>query len=770
MCNLKHAATLLLFLTITSISPASFSSSKNPFEKQEQDFYRDYLAPELLNIDSLLEQQKRELLPQTNDQQKQQIVTPQSEEFNLLKILEESEKEPEESTCLGLYLNLLIQKHPFKLEPNALLLDKQTIQRLSLLKSSDTDTAHSVLGTIPTKTLFGKVATAEKLVTPQTSLAELNKRRSLITYLVEHQETLVKLRKALEKIASGQSSYLLFFKVQHQMAKQLLDMFYFPDAALTKNLNKSTTALTLYYTASQIQSFLSLIPLHAYGCVAYEGKKCSKILKSPNGLLTKLGAIALFPIKTIIDSTFIEILKHLPLTYAYNKTKLDDGLAHITTNKDRKFISLGDTALLDQLNNINDLRELWINKKRPYIDRIIPQPTKGKVFGSYAVAGGNLAIEDIIRAAGIYSFYFTQKIYAAVIKNFRLKLAGVARIIQGCEELDHIISKSDCPELQELITPIKKLIAQQYTDSDLGRLLRSLKSPAFSENPSIFANVPGNALATNTLMEKEKYNFVDLLYAVGQIDRETASAHLVSSTQYESNRYCIPAFATERFPLIKLTDFWNILIDSTKAVSNSIHLGTGGDQNILLTGGNGCGKTKLMKAVAQNIIEAQTLCISPAAHAIIAPVNRILVYLEEREHGEMSTFVAEKHKLDLMNDTITNLPADELSFAILDETIKGTVHQSSEELEHDALKNIIQSKQSAIIAATHAFEPTKLETETGLISNFHVEVLDDGSEFIRTFKVVRGDHPWWFKDENKRRRFINWLTAKTPQGDTAIVA
>jgi len=770
MCNLKRAIKLLFFLIITSITPTTYSSSQGPSTGQSQDFYRDYLAPELLNIDSLLQQQKRELLPQTEEQQKQQSIAPQSEEVNLLKIIEESEKIPEESTCLGLYLNLLVQKHPFQLDPGSFLLDKQTVQRLSLLKSTDTDTAHSVLGTIPTKTLFGKVAAAEKLVTPQTSLTELYKRKALISYLVEHPETLNRIQNALEKIASGQAQYLLFFKVQHQMAKQLLDMFYFPDIAIAKNLNKSTTALTCYYASSQIQSLLSLVPLHTFGCVAYEGKKCLKTIKNSNSLITKLGALALFPLKTIIDSAIVEALRHLPMTFAYNTEKLDNGLLNVTTNKNRKFLSFGDTVLLDQLNKINDLRELWVDKRRPYINRIVPQPTKKGVFGSYVIAGGSLVFEDIIRAAGIYSFIFTQRIYAAVIKNFRLKLAGVAQIIKGCEELEQCIRESNCPELQVLIVPIEEFIAQQKTNSDLGRLIRSLKSPAFSENPSLLANVPGNALATNTLMIEQKYNFIDMLYAIGKIDLSAATAQLVASTKNQLIRYCIPTFTPERLPVIKLTQFWNVLIDPEKAISNSLNLGNNGDANILLTGGNGCGKTKTMKAVAQNIIEAQTLCVCACQDAFISPFNRILVYLEEREHDEMSTFVAEKHKLDLMVDTITNLPADQVSFAILDETIKGTVHQSSEELEHDALSRIIQSKQSAIIAATHSFEPTKLEAETGRISNFHVEVLEDGDAFVKTFKIIRGKHPWWIEDEAKRRRFINWLTPSTPHVTTAPAA
>jgi len=40
-------------------------------------------------------------------------------------------------------------------------------------------------------------------------------------------------------------------------------------------------------------------------------------------------------------------------------------------------------------------------------------------------------------------------------------------------------------------------------------------------------------------------------------------------------------------------------------------------------------------------------------------------------------------------------------------------------------------------------------------------VLDnaDGT-FTRTFKLVPGEHPWWFKNEQKRRQFIDWLTPK----------
>ncbi|HBY05702.1 MAG: hypothetical protein UV38_C0001G0101 [candidate division TM6 bacterium GW2011_GWE2_42_60] len=757
--GLKLTSILVFFSTTQLILGSSIGVPATAHANKGPNIYRDILAPELLDINSLLEQQKRDILPQLDASATQPDKPAQTEEFNILKILEESEKTPEESSCLGLYINLLTQKHPFELSNKAVLLEPQTIKRLNLLKSEDGSS--SVLATIPTKTLFGKINTAEKLVTLQTSLIELKKRKTLVTYLVEHPETLAKLQKSLEKIASGQGHYLTFFNTHHQMAKQFLDMFYFPNISIGKDLNKSTSALSLYYFVSQAQSLISLIPLHTFGCIAYEGKHCGKELKRQPNFLKKLGILALFPLKTILDSAVLEVVRHLPTLYGYNKEKINNDRMHITHHKGHKFLSFGDTALLGQLGKIEDFRTLWIDKKRQKLNRIVPQPSTKSVIGSYVIAGGNLVIEDFFRAFGIYGFIMTQKIYGAVIKSFQTKLAGVARIIEGCEEIKQVIDEADCPELQELITPLKELLSQQTTTSDMGRLIRSLKSPAFSENPSLLANVPGNALATNTLMSELKYDLVEMLYAIGQVDTNVAAAFQVHSTKNQNVHYTIAKFAEERVPFIKLNNFWNVLIGPKKAICNSLHLGLNGNANILLTGGNGCGKTKTMKAVAQAIIEAQTLCIAPG-EIELAPVNRFLVYLEEREHDDMSTLVAEKYKLDLMVETITELPAGELSFAILDETIKGTVQQTAEALVHDAFGKIIQSKQSTIIAATHFFEPTKLEAETsGRITNFNVEVLDnaDGT-FTRTFKLVPGEHPWWFKNEQKRRQFIDWLTPK----------
>ncbi len=703
-------------------------------------FYRDYMGYFLISNTALMNEQKRDL-PQAN------IDPAQAEAPSAFQTPDVTLHEPDAAETMGLYLTILSQKRP--LQPKSVL-DKQVTEKLNLLSGPAFDPDYSVLSIFPTTTVFGKFAAAQRLIKPQSSIEELEKLQRIIAYLSEQPGVLKRLENALKKVQQGQSRYAYCFKPQNDATSQMLNALYFPDFSGFKGLNKSTTALSAYYYYQAASNLYSLIPLHAVGSISNHVSQAAQAASWGQ----KLKDCAKLPYRITKEVITTELLRHYPGMYRYHvESKGNED--HISTNANRPTISMGDLELLVRHGFVTSMGETLLSK---YGQTLNGDFAKKPGFAPKLMAYGTTVFEDSITLFRGVMFYIVEKAYTDILKNFQTKLMGIAQIVEGFEELNAIVHESNVAELEELATDITALVESQHGNNDLGRLIRALKTDTF-KGYSYFSNKP-RILATNTLMNERKLDFLDALYQLGDIDALAAAARRLKDHKNTATPFCLATFVTEELPVIKLTDCWNVLIPNEKAVCNSVHLGLGGDANMHLAGSNGCGKSTTMKSIAFAVVMAQTFGIAPAKEMILAPFSRILVYLDEKEdiHKGLSTFMAEKQKLDAVCKSITNLAPGERSFALMDETIKGTVEASAEKLVYEALKGIANSRQSVVIVATHFFEPTKLEADTGRFTNFHVGVLEhaDGT-FTRTYELLRGSPEWWFSDAGKRERFINWL-------------
>ncbi|HBL98418.1 TPA: hypothetical protein DDZ86_02110 [Candidatus Dependentiae bacterium] len=748
--KLYQSIVLLAALAITGSSICT-----EPTESRQQlpyNFYRDYLGYFLIPNTALMNEQKRDLPAITGTSQ--QTTSPEDKTADL------TIHAPDNAEVLGLFLTILSQQ---KKEMPENLLEKRVTEKLNLLVGPEGDLSGSILSTIPTITTFGEITAAKNLIAPRRSLEELKSLQARLSFLVDNPDVLEKLESALRKIKKGEAMFALFFKPQHKATTELLNSLYFPDVPGFAELNKSTTAISVLFYYLTLSNLYNLIPLHTTGSIFYNGKNA---LYAPSWK-EKLTEFVKLPYTVTKDVVISEIIRHSPALYRYSKES-NGSLDHITTNPQRRTISMGDLELLMRHNLAQDLGNPLISKYGPNINNSFNQnPGIMPKLSAYGIT----AMEDFVVVARAAAFYMAERDYANIFKNFQTKLVGMAHIVEGLEELNNLIKSSDAPELEEVGTEINTLLEHQYGNDDLGRLIRALKTDTF-KSVSYFSNKP-RILTTNALMCK-KLDFVGALCQAGEIDDIVAIARLIKDHEGKPSPFSLATFIDEELPLLKITDGWNLLLIKENPICNSIHLGLGGNANAHFAGPHGSGKSTTMKSFAVAAIMAQSHGAGPFKEMLIAPITDFFVYLDERENirKNLSTFMAEQATLDATCTTIKNLTPGSRSLTIMDEGIKGTVEKSAEKRVYKALKGIASIPHSMVIAATHLFEPTKLEADTGRFANYYVKVNDlPNNTFERTYKLERGleEVMWWFKDDEKRERFINWLMPEN-NADTEIVA
>jgi len=338
------------------------------------------------------------------------------------------------------------------------------------------------------------------------------------------------------------------------------------------------------------------------------------------------------------------------------------------------------------------------------------------------------------------------------------RLIGIAKIVGGLEDIHHLMQKH--PELIKNVPSLTHIATffNEQKSSELQRLLKLLRKRTFKGKPSYFFSNTVRILLAFKLMESCKGELTLALEAAGELDAMYSVSRLLNNNN--KAQYCFVEFVNNEKPIIKFEAFWNPLMDANKVEINSVHLGKTGDHNMMITGPNGSGKSTNMKAITLNILLGQTFGIAAAKRAIITPFDKINSYLNVQENLKqgMSTFMAEAQRLEEICQIITSIPKNKKCFTIIDEGLRGTVAEEGVKRICNMMRNIIQSDQSICILATHFKQPTYLEKETGRISNYYVTIEEPSfGKFIRAYKFERGVNNWWFNDQQKRQRFIDWL-------------
>ncbi|MCK5721752.1 MAG: DNA mismatch repair protein MutS, partial [Gammaproteobacteria bacterium] len=186
-----------------------------------------------------------------------------------------------------------------------------------------------------------------------------------------------------------------------------------------------------------------------------------------------------------------------------------------------------------------------------------------------------------------------------------------------------------------------------------------------------------------------------------------------------------------RHPVIEQT------VKDEDFVPNDIHLDSGKQQMLIITGPNMAGKSTILRQTALTVLMAQMGSFVPASKAVIGIVDRIFTRVgasDDLARGQ-STFMVE------MNETANIMRhATPRSLVILDEIGRGTstydglsIAWAVAEALHDR-----DGKGVRTLFATHYHELTDLVASKQRVKNFNIAVREWNDRIIFLRKLVPG--------------------------------
>lgn len=293
----------------------------------------------------------------------------------------------------------------------------------------------------------------------------------------------------------------------------------------------------------------------------------------------------------------------------------------------------------------------------------------------------------------------------------------------------------------------------------LQQLWTLLQKPTFTDSSSYFYS-RGTVLLAHKILNDNKDELVPLLQLVGLCDAYLSIAMLYQEHQAQKAQFCFVTFDEKETPALEVVNFWTPLMHANEVVCNSVAWGyDNAIRHVVLTGPNGAGKSTIMKALGCAIIMAQAWGMAPASSMRLTPFTGVYSSFIQRDNlaQHLSTFMAEKARVDEIRTMVKKHEAGERHFILLDEPYRGTVESESARLMWLLGHEIAQYPHAMFLVATHLEKPTRLEKETGVFANFHMEITEAQGKFNCLYKLVPGIAHWWFEDEEKRSRFIDQL-------------
>ncbi|HSC25301.1 MAG TPA: hypothetical protein VLB80_03755, partial [Candidatus Babeliales bacterium] len=299
-------------------------------------------------------------------------------------------------------------------------------------------------------------------------------------------------------------------------------------------------------------------------------------------------------------------------------------------------------------------------------------------------------------------------------------------------------------------------------DSNVDVLTKKLLSQRFLQKPGYFYS-RGHVLVMHRELQHIKKSLIPMLRSVALLDAYCSLATLYKESQKEPVVFSFPKFIESPKPFVCYHNAWLPLLPFNEAITNDLVLG--GDQpgKIIITGPNGGGKSTILKTYLATIL-AQSWCIIPAEYGeqtLFTSIKTGLAPHEDLEHG-LSTFMAEKKTMSELLADITQSDENHHTLVLVDEPYKGTVDDESAKRIYQFGKDISAFDCALVAIATHVKKPIMLAYDTnGIFGNYQVKINEIyPGIFERLFKLEKGPAMWWFEDEDKRSRFIDWISVR----------
>lgn len=578
-----------------------------------------------------------------------------------------------------------------------------------------------------TKTSFGRWGLVQ-LLYPIADMHQLLERKQIITFLVDNPDKMSIFQEQLNQVKRLEKSLLAYWDAQDQL-NQSANQFYFSVFGL-KELNKSSLALNASTLMEMFNSWKFILGALAFGGLSAEWNrwrydKNKKSFDWKRGLQEGLAT----PIRQ--HSPYLHILEGANPPYTY-KDYINVFVGTDASPADR--YKLGYEGYTDVVSQTVD-------------------PGFGKV-GALLGAVVPTLLFDYQFVTSVYSVGQRIVTMNRALNELQQRVADVAQCIQAIMNLRKLIARQS-PEFNSYFN-------MDNTD-DLQDFLNKLLSQRFLQKAGYFYS-RGHVLTMHLEIKKAKKLLIPLLQSVALLDAYCSIAQLYKESQQEPVIFSFPEFVESSKPFLNYRGAWLPLLPSKEAVVNDLTLGGDTPGKIVITGPNGGGKSTILKTYGVAAVLAQSWCIVPAQHAqqtLLASIRTSLSSKEDQEKG-LSFFMAEEKIMAEILGNIKRSGKGHYILALIDEPYKGTVDVESAKRIYQFGKDIAGFSQALVAIATHVKKPIKLEADTGgIFGNYQVKINEiSPGVFERLFKIVKGPAMWWFEDDEKRSRFIDWVKVK----------
>lgn len=348
--------------------------------------------------------------------------------------------------------------------------------------------------------------------------------------------------------------------------------------------------------------------------------------------------------------------------------------------------------------------------------------------------------------AGLYTLATKQVLeLMAIIRDascyLQKRLIGVATYLDTLDQIYKIIGNNEVFTYNFGHLRYLNKLHKQNVSPECKELFEKLNCNTFKGEPSYYFSLIGRIVATYHSMNASKNELCDFLVAGGQVGALVSAAKLYNKHQDTPVKYCFVNFVQQDTPYLNAKNMWNPRLAVTAAVPSNLEMGGKLPRHGILTGGNGLGKSTIMKGALYGFLIAQTFGIAPAESLTLTPFARFMCHMNVTDNVAegLSGFTAELALKDKILAEHKSLAQNEFIFTVLDELFKSTNAEDAATLSQALCREIAGFSNSMSFLATHLAPVTNLE-RAGTHANYHPGSIPqpNGLPAKPTFKLEKG--------------------------------
>lgn len=341
--------------------------------------------------------------------------------------------------------------------------------------------------------------------------------------------------------------------------------------------------------------------------------------------------------------------------------------------------------------------------------------------------------------------------------KLQCSLVHVGKIFKAIDTIVTLAQSSDELSYWKPMVQLQEFVIN--CSDNMKQLQKYIESSSVCTQEGKLVYSRGELLLMHKLIKDVKMELIPLLRSIGFVDALVSIGTITHEWESKHMPVCRVAFVESPVASIDVSEFWLPLIKN-KPVVNSLSLGFGKPNKLILTGPNGGGKSTIMKSLSYLVLLGQSWGIVPAHTARMTLFDTLVTSFLPREDiaRQLSTFMAEKERMAFIEQSIATMNNDKKILVALDEPYRGTLEIESSNRVYAFGQNYATKDNTMLLLATHLELPTQLEKKyPHQFVNYQMAYQQVRSGFKRLFTLIKGAAHWWFHDADKRSAFIDNL-------------